>query len=119
ITVPFFIFADILNLREHIGLNSVLLIFLINIGIFIGIALKRYSKDDSNNYSFKKSICKLVKALKKNPDSPPKTPEDSSTSKKSIESCDVAELVRKKYAKRQIPKEPKSDFAKAVKVIFK
>lgn len=119
VTTVVFIFADVLNINEHIGLNSVFLIFLINIGIFIGIALKRYSKDDSNNYSFKKSICKLIKALKKNPDNPPKTTEDSSDSKKSIESCDVAELVRKKYAKRPIPKEPKSDFAKAVKVIFK
>ncbi len=120
VTTVFFIFADVLNINEHIGLNSVFLIFLINIGIFIGIALKRYSKDDSNNYNFKKSICKLIKALKKNPDNTPKATENSSSAnKKSIESCDVAELVRKKYAKRQIPKEPKSDFAKAVKVIFK
>ncbi|MCD8239475.1 MAG: hypothetical protein LUC92_09100, partial [Clostridiales bacterium] len=118
-TTVFFIFADVLNINGHIGLNSVLLIFLINIGIFIVIALKRYNKDDCNSYNFKENLIKLIDKLE-NLDNTQKPTEDSPNShKENIASKDIAELVRKKYASRPSPIEPKSDFAKAVKTIIK
>lgn len=118
ITVPFFIFADILNLREHIGLNSIVIILLINIGVFTVIAIKRHFKKDYNKYSFKDDIHNL-KAKLKDPLKTPKPTEDDSILGEGIENCDIAELVRKKYAKRQFPEKPKSSFAEALSIIFK
>ncbi|MCD8236767.1 MAG: hypothetical protein LUD00_08975, partial [Prevotellaceae bacterium] len=118
-TTVFFIFTDILNINGHIGLNSVLLILLINTGIFIVIALKRYNKDDCNSYNFKENLIKLIDKLE-NLDNTQKPKKDSpDINKETILSRDIAELVRKKYVSRPSPIEPKSDFAKAVKTIFK
>lgn len=41
-------------------LNSVLLVLLINTGVLVVIALKRYNKDDCSDYNFKENIVNLI-----------------------------------------------------------